>query len=61
MYHFTRHSQDNSNEASLKELTTAKPLSAGQSSDKARKRVKLRRELEEAKEQRQAKLELPWW
>lgn len=61
MYHVTPYSQENENEAPLKELTTVKPLSARQCSEKTRQRVKQRRELEEAMERKQASQELPWW
>ncbi|RJG00992.1 hypothetical protein D3878_04805 [Noviherbaspirillum sedimenti] len=61
MYHSTKYSQDNSNEAPLKALTTTAPMTAQQHSALCQKRMEQRRAIEMAKERKKAAEENPWW
>ena len=60
MYRSTRYSQDNSNEAPLKMLTTAKRLSQQQHAALTQEKIQRRRDLEVAKEFKKMTQDFPW-
>lgn len=60
MYRSPRYSQDNSNEAPLKELTSAKRMTRQEHVSLVREKIERRRELEMAKELKKMNEDFPW-